>query len=850
MKKIFAKQNILPVVILGTICLVVAALLGVVNMITSPIIEDANNKKANAALLVVLPDGKDFAEIELADDYPEEVSRAYKADIGYVFELKTRGKEQLTVMCGVDNDGKIVKIQVLSEQETPGYKEKVFPYVTGDEGKYNGKDSSNLEPELFAGATLTSNGIYDAVKAALNAYAVVAGGESIEEPEYVAPQSQREEEELVTLAGELVADAAGFTEVEFDAEANGVKYLAKVFKENSGKGYVAYVFSVSEYYGTVDTENLIHIGNDGTVKNIKKLTWEVSPENPEYGYNPPSKEKLNEFYAGLNGKDSSTIGEVDIHTGATNTTTTLVASITEALKIVGDIIKVDMPTPEEEILGVAAGMVGEGSEFSDVTPTERTFVKRVYRENGGKGYVAYLVVINERYNRIETETLVYVGNDGKIKDVKKLIWKTSDAGWGYEPPTEEAVNPFYESLKGKSLSDLEALSALETNDGQLVTNATSTSKALVGALIEGVKAIDVLLKKDMPTAEEQLFIFGKEMVADDAEFTNVTPEESTFVKRIYRENKGKGYLAYLVVINERYNRIETETLVYVGNDGKIKDVKKLIWKTSDAGWGYEPPTEEAVNPFYESLKGKSLSDLEALSALETNDGQLVTNATSTSKALVGALIEGVQAIEALIRKDMPRPEEEVISLAQQMAGEGASLENVTPGNVEFLKRLYRVNGSNAYVAYVVVINERYGRVETETMIHIGENGGLRNINKLTWKTSDAGWGYEPPTEEAVNPFYESLKGKSLSDLEALSALETNDGQLVTNATSTSKALIGALIEAVKSATALNVEPDGSGDLAESGNAPKIIGIALISIVVIVMAGCIIIPKTMRRRKNG
>ena len=350
MKKIFTKQNILPVVVLGTICLVVAALLGAVNMITAPVIEDAKNQAANEALLVVLPEGKTFDEIELTEDYPTEIKKAYKSDAGYVFEVNTRGKETMTVMCGVDNDGKIVKVTVLSEQETPGYKEKVLPFVTGDEGKYNGKGSDSLEPELFSGATLTSNGVYNAVKTSLNGYAVATGGE-VAKPEYIAPVSQRTDDELLTLAGGLVADATGFTESKFDAEAYGVKYLAKVFKENSGKGYVAYV----------------------------------------------------------------------------------------------------------------------------VVP-----------------------LINEYYNKIETETLIYITNKGIIKDVNKLTWKPSDAGYGYVPPALELVDAFYESLKGKNISDLEALKAYDDNDdstshnGLLITQATQTTGRLLGALIEAVKSAESL----------------------------------------------------------------------------------------------------------------------------------------------------------------------------------------------------------------------------------------------------------------------------------------------------------------------------------------------------------------------
>ena len=271
----------MPVVVLGIICIVVAALLGGVNMITSPIIEDAKNQAANAALLVVLPDAKDFEEIEVTPDFPKEVKKAHKADLGYVFEVNVKGKEAMTVMCGVDNDGKIVKVTVLSEQETPGYKEKVIPLVTGDEGLYNGKDSASLEAELVSGATLTSRGIYSAVKASLDAFTVLSGGELEEPAEETLPKT---DDELLSLAAELVGEGASFT----DVTPESTTLVKRIYKENSGRGYVVYTVSVSANYGTVDTENLIHIENNGKIKNITKLTWSVSPAAPDWGYNPPT----------------------------------------------------------------------------------------------------------------------------------------------------------------------------------------------------------------------------------------------------------------------------------------------------------------------------------------------------------------------------------------------------------------------------------------------------------------------------------------------------------------------------------------------------------------------------------
>ena len=55
MKKIFRKENIMPVVVLGLICLIVAAALGVVNHFTSQEIEKQMLIKANAGKIEVLP---------------------------------------------------------------------------------------------------------------------------------------------------------------------------------------------------------------------------------------------------------------------------------------------------------------------------------------------------------------------------------------------------------------------------------------------------------------------------------------------------------------------------------------------------------------------------------------------------------------------------------------------------------------------------------------------------------------------------------------------------------------------------------------------------------------------------
>ncbi len=842
MNKVFKKENLKPLLVLGIICILVAVILAAINMVTGPIIKKMEEQKVYDSLREAL-DGE-FEPAEIPSGTPSNVTGLYKVTdgdnlVGHVVTVEKQGyASKIVLTVGIKADGTVNRVVVTAQQESHG--KDINPLING----FSGVSAEGVgDVEHVSGATITSKTIKEAVADAFKALSPDAdnGGEE-EEPETEA--LPKTDEEIIALAKELVGEECELTDVTPEETTN----VKRVYRVSGNKGYIVYTYTINERYGNIDTENLVYIGTNGAIKNIKKLTWSVSEAAPDWGYIPPTDEEMNQFYEGLNGKDKNTIGDVELSTGATNTTTVLVDTLKEALDVVGEIIKNDFPTPEAEIIALAKELVGDGSEFTDVTPDERTFVKRIYRENSGKGYVAYLVVINERYARIETETLVYVENSGKINNTKKLIWKTSDAGWGYEPPEDSLVDAFYESLKGKKLSDLEALLALENNDdGMLVTNATSTSKALLGALVEGVSAIDELIAKDMPTGEEQLFEIAKGMIGADAEFTDITPDSISFVKKIYRENKGRGYLAYLVVINERYARIETETLIYVGNDGKIKDIEKIIWKTSDAGWGYEPPAENLVDAFYDSLNGKGLTELEALLALESNeDGMLVTNATSTSKALLGALVEGVSAIDDARKKDMPRAEDDVLDFAQQMAGKGATLTNVTPGDVQFLKRLYRIDETNNYIAYVVVINERYGRVETETLIYIADNGVLKDINKLTWKTSDAGWGYEPPEESVVDVFYAGLKGKTISELKELLALESNeDGMLVTNATTTSKALLGALIEAFDSAESVDKDID-----EPVNNTPKIVGIFALAVLVVAVAAYIALPIIKKRRKNG
>ena len=171
------KSNVMPALVLGCICIVVALMLSAVNMVTGPIIAASQNAAANAALLEVLPNGTNFKEIEITAEYPAGVVAGYKADGGFVFQMSVTGKSSgLVIMCGVDADGRVVGTKVIANEETPGYAAKVFPEVEGTDGKYKGMALDGFDPYLVAGATLTSRAYGEAIKAALQSAVLAAGG--------------------------------------------------------------------------------------------------------------------------------------------------------------------------------------------------------------------------------------------------------------------------------------------------------------------------------------------------------------------------------------------------------------------------------------------------------------------------------------------------------------------------------------------------------------------------------------------------------------------------------------------------------------------------------------------------
>ena len=162
------------------ISMVVALALAGVNSVTAPAIEKLNAEKTQEAIAAVLPGGFDTE----VTDYTDEsgiVSKVYRGEAGYAVEVGPGGFDNtITMMVGVDNEGKVLGISVVSHTETAGLGAVAAagtPAGQNFRGQFVGasgsvsvtKDGGTMD--AITGATITSRAICVGVNAALDCVA-------------------------------------------------------------------------------------------------------------------------------------------------------------------------------------------------------------------------------------------------------------------------------------------------------------------------------------------------------------------------------------------------------------------------------------------------------------------------------------------------------------------------------------------------------------------------------------------------------------------------------------------------------------------------------------------------------
>ena len=183
------KESLLGYVLRLTLTLliiaaIVAAALAIVNQITAPIIAQANREKVQKAIALVLPGGSD-EEITDFTDPTGLVSKVYKGANGYALEVTPSGFDgAVTMMVGVDMEGNVLGISIVSHTETAGLGAVAAANTAagntfrdqfiGLSGSVSvTKDGGSVD--ALTGATVTSRAICSGVNAALACVAGLGG---------------------------------------------------------------------------------------------------------------------------------------------------------------------------------------------------------------------------------------------------------------------------------------------------------------------------------------------------------------------------------------------------------------------------------------------------------------------------------------------------------------------------------------------------------------------------------------------------------------------------------------------------------------------------------------------------
>lgn len=176
------KDYLVPTVTLFVICLVATFLLGMTNQVTAPIIEQLAIETEIKSRQVVFADAVSFGEAEILADGTSVVAALDESGntVGYVVVNAAKGYGgDIAVMTGVDIDGKVTGVNILSHAETAGLGAKAAEQDFRDrfvgliKGITVSKDKAGENSiDAITGATITSRAVVEAVNAAIEA----AGG--------------------------------------------------------------------------------------------------------------------------------------------------------------------------------------------------------------------------------------------------------------------------------------------------------------------------------------------------------------------------------------------------------------------------------------------------------------------------------------------------------------------------------------------------------------------------------------------------------------------------------------------------------------------------------------------------
>ena len=167
------KKTIKLVLFLAIVSAISGLSIGFVNSLTEPVIEK-NAIAAEMKNLEVIFPGGEFTSVDYTDSEGVILS-AYKVEgKGFVFKATAKGYNSSTpiiALIGMDDNGTIVNVVALQQAETSNIGTRCFE-KENVKSMYVGK-TIDEEPDMYTGATFTSNAMKTMIIKAQEAYGKV-----------------------------------------------------------------------------------------------------------------------------------------------------------------------------------------------------------------------------------------------------------------------------------------------------------------------------------------------------------------------------------------------------------------------------------------------------------------------------------------------------------------------------------------------------------------------------------------------------------------------------------------------------------------------------------------------------
>lgn len=157
--------------ILAAYAVACCTVLAIVNNITSPVIAQNQQKKANQGMAAVFAQAEDFEQVQTSASCDAlYVAKAGGNVIGAVVQITGATYDHSTIIVGMTTDGVITGMQYLENTDTPGFGQKAsdptFKLASGKTfyEQFAGKKVSDgftagVTFDAISGATITSNGV-------------------------------------------------------------------------------------------------------------------------------------------------------------------------------------------------------------------------------------------------------------------------------------------------------------------------------------------------------------------------------------------------------------------------------------------------------------------------------------------------------------------------------------------------------------------------------------------------------------------------------------------------------------------------------------------------------------------